>query len=89
MKIYKRNATAITLDGVVYGADEYGIIEIPDHKMNSGVWSQGFVSAQGRLEQIAKAQTNAQAQAAPEPGPNPQPEPAVSQASAKPKTSKA
>ncbi len=54
MQIYKTGCNQITLMGATYAADERGIIDVPDDKINSSVWSQGFVSARGRIAQLDK-----------------------------------
>jgi LEA14-like dessication related protein len=53
MKIYNPHKTTITLNGITYKADESGIIDIPDNKMNDSVWGQGFVSAKGRIAELS------------------------------------
>lgn len=53
MQLYKDGCNTLTLGGVDYPADERGIIEVPDDKITSSVWTQGFVSAAGRLAQLA------------------------------------
>lgn len=52
MQIYKAGTTTITLSGTTYQADERGIIDVPDDKINSSVWIHGFVSANGRLKEL-------------------------------------
>lgn len=52
MQLYKHGCNTLTLGGIAYPADERGIIEVPDDKITSSVWTQGFVSAAGRLAQL-------------------------------------
>ena len=59
MKIIKNGCSKLTLGGVNYTADEHGIIEVPDDKMNDSVWGHGFVSAQSRLKALAVEQAAA------------------------------
>lgn len=52
MLIYKAGTNKITLRGTDYIADENGIIDVPDDKIDSSVWASGFVSARGRLQEL-------------------------------------
>lgn len=52
MLIYKAGSNKITLKGTDYIADENGIIDVPDDKIDSSVWASGFVSARGRLQEL-------------------------------------
>lgn len=58
-QIYKPNATSVTVLGETYTADENGIIDIPDDKFSPAVFSQGFVSAIGRINQLAREASTA------------------------------
>lgn len=82
MQIYNPNKTSITLSGISYAADENGIIGLPDDKVSSSVWTQGFVHAKGRLAELAALTA--------EPLPTPDPETntpvAATTSTAKPKT---
>jgi hypothetical protein len=53
-QIYKPHTTSVTVLGETYTADENGIIDIPDDKFSPTVFSQGFVSAIGRINQLAR-----------------------------------
>lgn len=53
-QIYKPNTASVTVLGEAYTADENGIIDIPDDKFSPTVFSQGFVSAIGRINQLAR-----------------------------------
>ncbi len=55
MQIYKYGATSITLAGQTFHADERGVIDVPNH-LAQNAFSQGFVSAKGRLQMIAVEQ---------------------------------
>lgn len=63
MQIYSPHQSRIRLAGIDYVADENGIIDVPDDKINSSVWSSGFVSAKGRLQELAAAQSAALSEA--------------------------
>lgn len=80
MQIYNPSKTDITLNGILYAADENGIITVPDDKINSSVWTQGFVSAHNRLAGLARPATT-------EPIATPAPAP-VPSADVTPKTTK-
>ncbi len=43
MLIKKTGAKQITLSGITYHADARGIINVPDDKMLSSIWSRGYV----------------------------------------------
>lgn len=59
MKIQHSTKNKIRLDGEDYFADSNGIIDVPDNKINSSIWTQGFVVAKNPIAEIEK-----QAQAA-------------------------
>ena len=55
MKIHHATKHKIRLDSEDYFADNDGIIEIPDNKVNSSIWSQGFTVVNNRLTEIEKS----------------------------------
>lgn len=75
MYLYNPCKTSLTLNGITYAADEKGIITVPDDQLNSGVWTQGFISAHARLDHRA-AGTEVQRLAPAEPELSPSPAPA-------------
>lgn len=52
MELYKSGCRELAINGVGYQADERGIVEVPDDKINSSVWAAGWVSAAGRLKTL-------------------------------------
>lgn len=77
MQLYKDGCNTLTLGGVDYPADERGIIEVPDDKITSSVWTQGFVSAAGRLAQLAARAAQETAEVASSENPTPAERPAA------------
>lgn len=59
MKIYKANTTTITVLGVAYFADGNGVIDVPDNKVGSSIWGQGFVCADGYLAELGRLSNQA------------------------------
>lgn len=51
MRIYKAGAASVTLSGQTFTADADGIIDVPDHLVGNA-FTQGFVSAKGRMRQL-------------------------------------
>lgn len=56
MKVYKEGEAQIEVGGIVYTADENGVIDIPDGKVTSKVWERGFHLADGHLAELARNQ---------------------------------
>ena len=56
MEIYKPNTNQINVAGITYTADADGIIDLPDDKITSRIWQNGFVSAKGRRAQLEREQ---------------------------------
>lgn len=57
MQLYHPQKTELTLAGNTFYADDNGIITVPDNQINSSVWTQGFVSAKAKLEELATRAT--------------------------------
>lgn len=57
MQVYQQGCDQITIGKTTYVADERGIITFPDSEVNSSVWSSGFVSAKGRIAELAAEQS--------------------------------
>ncbi|TAN71614.1 MAG: hypothetical protein EPN17_00990 [Methylobacter sp.] len=53
MELYKSGCRELAINGVRYQADERGIVEVPDDKINSSVWAAGWVSAAGHVKALA------------------------------------
>lgn len=68
MLIYKQGANGITLSGQTFTSDENGIIDVPAH-LAGNAFTQGFVSAAGRIKQIAGQAMADNTAAAPAPVP--------------------
>jgi hypothetical protein len=60
MQLYNASKSSLTLAGTTYCADERGIIEVPDHAVDSTVWGKGFTVATGRITQLAREAEAAQ-----------------------------
>ena len=54
MKIIKDNTFEIEVSGVIYYADNLGIIDVPDEKIGSMVWGKGFVSANSKIAMLER-----------------------------------
>jgi len=62
MQLYKRNAKGLTVGGVTYPADN-GFVDVPDDKLDSSVWTQGFVIGAPVVAALDAEQAKADAEA--------------------------